>query len=156
DRQFWVTRPYEWHKLLIAKLLLVLVFVSLPLFAAQVLLLSRAGFSPAPHMAELLLVQIWWVMLLILPVTTLAALSSNIAQFLLAVLGILIFVIGFAILNSRLRYEGLIPAQWLPGLIEPALLITAATAVVVLQYARRRTLRSRLLVVSAVLIAIAI
>src|SRR5262249_40958698 len=67
-----------------------------------------------------------------------------------------IFVIGFAILNSRLRYEGLIPAQWLPGLIEPALLITAATAVVVLQYARRRTLRSQLLVVSAVLIAIAI
>jgi hypothetical protein len=156
DRQFWVTKPYEWHKLLIAKLLLVAVFVSLPLFAAQVFLLSKAGFSPAPHITDLLLVQVWWVMLLILPVTTLGTLSANIAQLLLTVLGILVFVIGFAILNSRFRYGGSIPAQWLPGWIEPVLLLTVATAVVLLQYSRRRTLRSRWLLISAVILAAAI
>jgi hypothetical protein len=154
DRQFWVTRPYEWHKLLIAKLLVVAVFVGLPLFAAQVFLLSKAGFSPAPHITDLLLVQMWWVMLLILPVTTLAALSSNIAQFLLAVLGILVFILGWLILNTRVRYGGSIVAEWLPGWIEPVLLLAAATAVVFLQYARRRTLRSRWLLVGAVAAAL--
>ena len=69
DRQFWVTKPYEWQKLLVTKSVLVVVFINLPLFAMQVLLLSKAGFSPAPHIADLLLVEMWWVILLILPLS---------------------------------------------------------------------------------------
>ena len=31
DRQFWITRPYEWKKLVTAKILFVLVFINIPL-----------------------------------------------------------------------------------------------------------------------------
>src|SRR5215813_25342 len=31
DRQFWITRPYEWHKLMAAKALFILVVINLPL-----------------------------------------------------------------------------------------------------------------------------
>ena len=154
DRQFWVTRPYQWHKLLIAKSLLVVMFVNLPLLAAQVFLLSKAGFSPAAHIPDLLMIQGWWVILLILPVATLATLSANLAQFLLTVLGILVSAIGMAILSSRLQYAGSIPAQWLPEWIAPVLLLTAAITVVFLQYARRKTLHSRLILISAVTAAL--
>ena len=39
DRQFWVTRPYDWEKLLTAKALFLVVFVNLPLFIVQMVLL---------------------------------------------------------------------------------------------------------------------
>ena len=46
DRQFWVTRPYEWKKLLAAKVLFGAAFVSVPLLLAQFSLLQLAGFPP--------------------------------------------------------------------------------------------------------------
>src|ERR1035441_2581418 len=36
DRQFWITRPYSWKSLLLAKALFILVFVSLPALLDQV------------------------------------------------------------------------------------------------------------------------
>ena len=154
DRQFWVTRPYRWHKLLIAKSLLVVVFINLPLFVAQAFLLSKAGFSPAAHIADLLLIQGWWIILLILPVATLATLTANITQFLLTVLGIMVSIIGMAILSNRFRYVGSVSAQWLPEWIAPMLVLAAAITVVVLQYARRTTLQARLILISAVTVAL--
>src|SRR5690242_10231676 len=49
DRQFWVTRPYEWKKLLAAKMFFVLSFINLPLFALDVFLLAKAGFMPTKY-----------------------------------------------------------------------------------------------------------
>ena len=46
DRQFWLTRPYEWKQLLAAKVLFLLVFLYLPFVAAQLVLLAR-GRLPA-------------------------------------------------------------------------------------------------------------
>jgi len=54
DRQFWVTRPYQWPSLLAAKVLFVVIFIHIPLFFAQCLLLKIAGFPIAPHLAGLL------------------------------------------------------------------------------------------------------
>jgi hypothetical protein len=46
DTQYWITRPYVWSNLLAAKLLFLAVFVYLPFFIAQGLLLAEAGFAP--------------------------------------------------------------------------------------------------------------
>ena len=54
DRQFWLTRPYEWKKLLGAKALFLAVFLYLPLLIAQCLLLFRAGFHPLSFIPGLL------------------------------------------------------------------------------------------------------
>ena len=43
DRQFWITRPYEWKKLLAAKVLFLIVFLYIPLLLAQCLMLAKAG-----------------------------------------------------------------------------------------------------------------
>src|SRR6266550_1977942 len=45
DRQWWVTKPYEWWNLLAAKLLFILIFISVPLFHVQLLLLHQFGKS---------------------------------------------------------------------------------------------------------------
>jgi len=45
DRQYWITRPYEWKKLLAAKLLFIGVFVHLAAFVDDAFLLTRAGFN---------------------------------------------------------------------------------------------------------------
>jgi hypothetical protein len=48
DRQFWLTRPYEWSKLLAAKALFVLAYLYAPLLAAQCIVLAEAGFQLSP------------------------------------------------------------------------------------------------------------
>ena len=52
-RQFWITRPYQWPALLGAKLLFIAVFILVPFFAAQSLLLAEAGFDPGHYLAGL-------------------------------------------------------------------------------------------------------
>src|ERR1035438_1019868 len=49
DRQFWLTRPYEWKKLLAAKLLFVAAYLYLPFLLMQCILLARAGFRSEEH-----------------------------------------------------------------------------------------------------------
>lgn len=50
DCQFWITRPYEWPKLLAAKTLFLFGFLYLPLFLAQCVLLIQAGFHPLAYL----------------------------------------------------------------------------------------------------------
>ena len=44
DRQYWLTRPYEWPKLLFAKLLFIALCIHAPLFVGQIVLLNLANF----------------------------------------------------------------------------------------------------------------
>ena len=54
DRQFWLTRPYEWRKLLGAKLLFLLVYLYVPLVIVKLVLLAQAGFHPVSYIPGLL------------------------------------------------------------------------------------------------------
>ena len=45
DRQFWVTRPYRWKSLLLAKLAFIFVFVQLPVLLAHLFIVILNGFS---------------------------------------------------------------------------------------------------------------
>jgi hypothetical protein len=58
DRQWWVTKPYEWWNLLAAKFLFILIFVSVPLFHVHLLILHHFGFSVLPNLPALLLSQL--------------------------------------------------------------------------------------------------
>jgi len=69
DRQFWITRPYEWKKLLTAKALFFVAFINLPLLIVQVALLWKAGFAPTSYVTGLLWTQFLWVLVLMLPMT---------------------------------------------------------------------------------------
>ncbi len=91
DRQFWVTRPYEWKSLLGAKLLFILLFVSLPLLIAQLLLLAASGFSPFPHLGDLLLIQLYDALLIVLPALVAASVSTSVGRTIFVSLGAILY-----------------------------------------------------------------
>src|SRR4030088_2367087 len=66
DRQFWVTRPYEWKKLLAAKVTFAVLTINRPVPLADSFFLARGRFSPTRYVAGVL-----WMRLLVLFVVTL-------------------------------------------------------------------------------------
>src|ERR671924_1084349 len=44
DNQFWITRPYSWRSLFIAKVLFIIAFANLPIFLARIVIIATAGF----------------------------------------------------------------------------------------------------------------
>jgi hypothetical protein len=80
DRQFWLTRPYSWKSLALAKLLFVLVFVSLPVLLAQIAELVANGLSPAEYAPQLLWRQCTLAAWTIFPCAALAAVTRNLVQ----------------------------------------------------------------------------
>jgi hypothetical protein len=146
DRQFWLTRPYEWRKLLAAKLLFLLVFVYLPLFIAQCALLAVAGFSPFSHIAGLLFNLLLISGAIVLPLVAIATLTPNFARMTLALLGVLLSIAALLALASRINLETMtLPWETSANL---ALVICLCAAAVVSQYATRKTRTSVLLLVA--------
>jgi hypothetical protein len=142
DRQFWVTRPYEWKALLAAKILFVLAFITLPLLIAGSALLLMAGFSPAPHILGLLWMQLLLMHLPLMPLFALAAISRNLATGLIVLLAVGLYVAGMSALGSFF-YGSTFPSHeldWLQGVIGAV----AVLIVIALQYTGRKTLQSRL------------
>jgi hypothetical protein len=145
DRQFWVTRPYEWKKLLAAKALFIAAFINVPLVVFQVVLLWKGGFAPARYVTGLLWMQLLWFVFLILPMTTLSTATSGLEQTVLALLGILLSLMGLAALSSVIPDIGIQIARRIPEWFQPTILLGAFVTVILWQYARRRTLQARLL-----------
>lgn len=149
DRQFWVTRPYEWPKLLAAKVLLAVTFISLPLFVADIVLLHKAGFSPFHYLLGLLSMQEFMVLFLILPAIVAAAVTSTVVQVLLSVVGIVLYLIGITSIVSVIPNSGVGPGSSVLGTLGLVIFLGVAVAVTLVQYARRRAWRSRLLIFAA-------
>ncbi len=136
DRQFWITRPYEWKKLLAAKVLFLIVFLYVPLLLAQFVMLAQAGFSPFSYIPGLLYDQLLLTCALVLPLVTLAALTRNFARMTLAVLGAAACLVAIVLLASNAPEDRVaIPYG---GTIAVSLAVCVCVAVVLLQYARRK------------------
>ena len=153
DRQFWLTRPYEWKKLLAAKLLFLLSFLYLPLFIAHYLLIIEAGFHPFPSVPGLLYNLVLITGGIVLPLTAIATVTGSFARTTLTLLGILIGILGLGVLGS------VVPSghaktpdgdSYLPFILFLAIFLT----VIVLQYATRRLWLSRTILSSLLLFAI--
>jgi hypothetical protein len=143
DRQFWVTRPYEWKKLLAAKVLFGLTFVNLPLLVLDVFLLAKAGFRPTNYIVGLVWMQLMIALYFMLPVAALATVTATIVQMLLALLIIVLYGIGMGILSDQIPSSSFSdPADSLTA----ALFFCVCLSVVWMQYARRKTNQSRLLI----------
>jgi hypothetical protein len=160
DRQFWITRPYEWKKLLAEKVLLVLVFINIPVLIAQAILLSKAGFNPAPHFLGLLWMQFLLLLFPFLPLLALASVTRNLTQGFLALVAVWMVIIGIVMVPVFFRGgSGLyavdiglpigVPhhSNDLQGLV----MLLVCAAAVGQQYARRKTAQSRLWLVGGVL-----
>lgn len=153
DRQFWVTRPYEWKKLLVAKVLFIFLFVNVSLFAANAIFLKNSGFAPMRYLAGLLWIQLSMILILVLPAATVSAVTSTFVQVILWTLGIGGYIAIVASLSS------LIPDSHIPtsvssnsDLIAPAAFGVVFLGIVLWQYTQRRPWIPRMVIVAMALV----
>jgi hypothetical protein len=137
ERQFWITRPYLWRELLSAKVLFVAVFLYVPFFLAQCLLLREAGFHPLSHMAGLVFNLLLTTGIAVLPMACLAAVTSSFGKAVLAVLGLILFAGGVAYLSSILPTSS--STDVFSDEVSFVVAISVFIAVLFIQYSRRQT-----------------
>jgi hypothetical protein len=100
ERQFWISRPYQWQQLLGAKALFLAAFLYVPFFVAQCLLLRKAGMHPLSHLPGLLYNLLLVTVIMVLPMACLAAVTNHFGKTLLTLLGLFLFAAGVAYLSS--------------------------------------------------------
>ena len=143
DRQFWITRPYVWYKLLAAKLLGILAFISIPLFISHIVLLRLGHFPVVSNLSSLILIQLLFASILLVAPLALSVVTSGIGQASLALLIVFLLILGIAGISSQIPNAGMVDD--LDG-IQGLLYIACCIAVVLLQYTCRRTLLSRMVI----------
>jgi hypothetical protein len=178
DRQFWVTRPYEWKSLLAAKLIFIAVYLYLPLVIAQWLLLYLAGLNSVSTIPGLLFDLLLITGFVVLPLLAIATVTENFFRMAFALLGAVLLGVVALVAITVQGYSNGYNNIWnrllllvLDNLAAPAhsltsighhkqllfalLFATVCGTVVLLQYARRQTKVCRM-VLLALPIAIAI
>ena len=141
NRQFWLTRPYEWKKLLAAKVLFLLAFLYLPIFTAHCLLLIEAGFQPLAYVPGLLYNLLLITAIIVLPLIVIATVTSSFAKNTLTTLGILIGMLGLLVLASVLpSTHAKTPDS---GHLTLILSLSIFLSVILIQYVARRLWLSR-------------
>ena len=156
DRQFWTTRPYAWKSLLAAKALFLAAFVNIPLLVAHISILLAYGFNPLAEIPGLLWSQVLITAVLVLPIAALSALTTGFVQLLItgSVLGLAL--VTWNIVAPLYGFDvGWRALEWVRSYYEIAVAALAALAILVWQYARRKTAAARwLAVAAAVLVAL--
>ncbi|HEY2360996.1 MAG TPA: hypothetical protein VGK36_07770, partial [Candidatus Angelobacter sp.] len=149
DRQFWTTRPYEWKKLLAAKVLFVAIFVNLLVLIAGVVLMHKAGMgSPLSSIPRLLWQQLNSPIVALLPVAALAAVTSNFGQFILALLGVGAYTAGVGIISTYVPNQEFSSGS---DTLQQLVLFIGCLAAIIWQYARRKTGKSRIVLTGTAL-----
>jgi hypothetical protein len=139
DRQFWVTRPYEWKKLLAAKVLFVLLFVNVPLLVANAIFLRNSGFSPTGYLVGLLWIQLSIIVVLVLPAACVSVVTSTVVQVILWTLGIGTYIAAVASLSSLIPDSHIpTPSSGSSEVISMGLFAAALLGIVLWQYTQRR------------------
>jgi hypothetical protein len=153
DRQFWITRPYRWEALLAAKLLALVVFVNLPVFAARAYVLVATGFPFRTTLAPLVWSQFVMFLGASIPIAALAAVTPGIVPFTFT--GLILLAMGLGI-DTRIAPPStpavrlaLSSSQWVWNSIAVLTLVAFAAPVLYLQYRKRWTFLSRCVVLCA-------
>jgi hypothetical protein len=143
DRQWWVTKPYLWWKLLDAKVLFVLAFIGLPLFLVQAYLLRYLGFPLLPNLRGILGMQFALAIVLALPSMALGTLTKGMGQALFGAVATLIAFIGIFALIQEVPSGEMASAAGAVESTQAFLVLGSILAVVLWQYARRKTWPAR-------------
>ncbi len=153
DRQFWVTRPYEWKQLLAAKALFVLVWVYVPFLLMQAAIVKLAGFSPLAHADGWIHCLVLVTGCILLPLIVIAAITENFARMTLTLFGgVVALIVGaYLTFSPSHGYEATTPYDhrvWIIGV-----LIAGALVAIPLQYAMRRVWLARAVAIGTVVLA---
>jgi hypothetical protein len=142
DRQWWVTKPYLWWQLLLAKLFFIFVFINVPLFFVQLFLLHHAGFSIVHNFRDLVLIQFTPLILIVFSLA-LASLTKSLAQALLGIGLALTILIACVWLGSHLSHNSYGESSKFMEALEFFFVFAPFIFVPLWQFARRKTWTSR-------------
>jgi len=143
DRQWWVTKPYEWWTLLAAKELFLVVCFGVPLFFVQLYLMHHAGFPVLRNLLGILTMQFELGFILFLPSVALGSLAKGLGQ---ALVGIVVAIIGFwanISLLDQVPSSGMSSAVRGSDGITGVMVLASIIGAIIWQYARRRTWAAR-------------
>ena len=157
DTQFWITRPYEWKKLIASKLLFVLTFIYLPVLVGFFILRAESGPSSHLEVATSFLGGVgdvlFYITVLVLFTAAIATVTSSIARMMAGILCAFISMIVVTLIPAEMRPDS-VPGP-LTVKICYALFFLLCAAAILLQYARRRPrLSISLLIAIPVLICV--
>jgi hypothetical protein len=145
DREFWMTRPYRWPQLMVAKALFLALCLNLPLFIAQLFLLSAAQIPLSWSLLPgLLFLGLEFAFFLTFPAAALAAVTQSVVQWGLALVGMLVYTLMLSWLPWNKLPDGLEGGQNLCASLDMALIAPALAFILLWQYARRRVRPPRL------------
>jgi hypothetical protein len=139
DTQFWLTRPYDWRKLFVAKLLFFVAFLYAPFLLAQCVLLREGGLSPSQHFGALLFNLLLLTIVGVLPVIALSSLTTGFGRLVLVLLAVVLLIVVVAAVGSNMPAHelGSVP-DLLSGTMGLSLIFCGSLAAAVFMYARRR------------------
>jgi hypothetical protein len=143
DRQWWITKPYEWWKLFLAKAFFFLVVICVPLFHVQLFLLDKFHFPVVSNLWRVFLMDLGLFFGLFLLVAILACLTKNFGQALLTMAILVVAAIGLGWIASRFDYGE--DGNSLPAIVDHFqnfLFWGGMLAVPTCQFAQRRRLRA--------------
>jgi hypothetical protein len=153
DRQYWLTRPYDWRCLLMAKALFVAAFAVVPLVAAKSVALALSGVSPLRYASTLVCSSVLFGGVVALTAAVLAALTESLLQFLWAFLALSGVAAAAILVRSGSAPWGAL--AWLAAVAWGAIIAAVAVPVLLLQYSRRLTFVGRSSVAGVALVAVA-
>jgi len=153
DRQFWITRPYNWYNLLASKLLSIAVFIHLPLFIGQIVLLRMGNFSLASSLWGLVQIHFAFFFIFELATLALATVTSGIGQAALALLIVFLLFLGIAGIGSLVPNSGM--SDDMDG-VQALLFLATSLTVIMIQYIYRKALLARLTIAGAFLAGVVI
>jgi hypothetical protein len=149
--QFWITRPYRWQSLLLAKLMFLATWIVVPVGIARLVALAAQGYPVTSSLAPLLWSQFLGLCAL-LPVAALAAMTGGALEFSVGMLGLAAaYLLAFLILPAGLfRSSWPVAVEWIRLSAVSVLLLTLTGIVLLRQYKERATRNSRILSTSGV------
>jgi hypothetical protein len=134
-------------------LLFIAAFVNFPLVLADCFILALQGFEPWANPGGLLWHEVAVFAVLLLPMIAVACITTSFAQVILVGLAIIVSIIVPAIVLSPYGNTtvGLsVDGGWIEGLLVGLVLLSAAVAIIILQYRTRRTWVARAIFASVV------
>jgi hypothetical protein len=158
-RQDWLSRPIRRRDLLAAKLIFVLITIHAPMLLAELGEGLAAGFSFSHSLLPALSQNLWFLVAFTLPVFALASLTRSMTQAIATTLCLFLAVLCWDVLlkgwtGNPLGPTGGSAIGWVPDLVRLLIYLLASVAILCLQYFRRKTVASRIVLGAAVVLCL--
>lgn len=144
DRQYWLTRPLGWRRVLAAKVLAALALVCVPVFVFQAIVFAAHGLSPMRFFGDLLSKTVLFTAYFVVPGMALACITRKLAH---ALLVLFVLAGAAAIFNDMFWY-------WIPVWVAAAVLLLGSAVVVRFQYRQRQVAAASVLFAAVVALAL--